>query len=410
MESLEWAIRHHPSNLSVHQVCGYLGRGALVATRSPYEDAAQNVKRDFLVRVIPLTYRREWDDPTYRPPAGIINPSGAWSYNQQLMYLAIGCCGLNGLGTQDYDLLLKLLNGEIREKVEPDDTYLMPLLWGRRSDVGMQRTSGDEFLGFLRRLEGSPRRLNQIIAKVAMLSWQVDHGRRVDADVLRQIEMLLRLRALVLERIPWRHQGVTDELDRLRSLGFGDAATRPDVAAHVSEFPDLIEQGPFRLEKLSCRWKRLNASVASRPEARKLLGLYTVVNCNSSLDVMWNGQSVNLMCEGGFLEEIADIAQVGNINLKIDTQRRRTQYTDVKWDGRRHLDHDGGDGVWAADLNGKVLASIGAEQGLPPMERGAFAANRGGAGHCRRKHRRAGSGICRYHRGKGTNIPFPPSS
>lgn len=363
MESMEWEIHHHPNDHIFVRASTYLNSGLHMARGSSSANAAQDLKREFLLRVFPLTFQREWDDPAYRPPRNVINPFGPWSYNDDLVNLALIGANLE-LGKRDYDLLLTLLNGEIREKIEPS-ARLTSLLWGQDPVHRLLRGRGEAFPAFLRRLATSPRRVNQILARVAMASWNVDHGRPVDADMLNQVESLrAEYATLVLVPIPSKHLTVIDELNRLHDLGPGMAATRPAV---VAALPDLIEQGALRLEKLQLR------RISTGHPGVVLHGSFKVVNGDASFDILWNVLSVNLMRDPDFLEEIAAAStRIGDVDLKFAKNDFNRRFTDVKWDGERIWIATAQQNVWALDAQGKVVAQVGPEQGMPPTTQGVL--------------------------------------
>src|SRR5262249_37947381 len=72
------------------------------------------------------------------------------------------------------------------------------------------------------------------------------------------------------------------------------------------------------------------------------------------LDVFWNNGAVAFMKEKGLLEEIV-----------VDP---RPVVDDVKWDGVCVWIATRKEGLWVVSRAGKVLARIGAKEGLPPCE------------------------------------------
>jgi hypothetical protein len=350
--SLEWEIRHQGSAVLPARVSAALYAGLTLARGSAFAVEAQRIKRDFLLRVFPLI----WDLQSDNSP-----PRADWVGIDQLMRLAVyGPAG--PLDSEDFDVLLALLNRVVPKDAEPSK-WVTELLWGQNLIAAGHRKS-DAFLRFLGDLENSNRPVNRIIARVARLSWQVEHGQSADAAMVEQIAQLrATYEALKLAPIPVAHGGVVQQLNRLRSSATAGAATRPGMAGNIRNKPKAkdanppaIETGALRIEKLHLQQKQMTGEIIDAGAPGGIIGLDSYLPCGDSLAVAWDAQCISFVHKPGLLE------------IKWNTPGVRT-FADVQWDGTHVWIATFNGGLWIVDSAGNIIEKIGPAQGLQPCDR-----------------------------------------
>lgn len=330
-------------------------------------------KRSFLRRAYPLLLQLE---PGPAPPAQVFAPYGAW---QGLLYGAAvrrQCVRVdyvaNRGGThpagqdmtkEDLDFLLELAIQVVPDvDVWPDGTRPGGALLGFLRDWSFQpekagvKFSEAEYLAFLQRLKDSRKPLDRLSARYGLLWHQWRKAQPAERPTL----------ALMAEREQldkeWLALLTTESSKRSAAAGFQRLNQEIGIVAptpQVENRPALRQTHPA-YEPLDIKVKDLAGTTGPLPgktwpqAGRNPSG--RLVRCQDGLDVYWTGGAVLLHRTRGLFEEVL-------VDAEADFQ-------DVVWDGKHVWVASGRKGLWVLAPSGQVVARIGAEQELPPGDRG----------------------------------------
>lgn len=319
---------------------------------------AEALRLDFVRQVIPSIGKIPSSSPHKSTQLS------EWEQWRDLSMFAVRRYDLGQIAKADLDLL-----GDLIIHVIPDKTPLSSAMYSflrqRPEELAQAkqwpgRFTENDFLEFLERLKKSERKTAQLYGRYGWVYYHWLKPRGVGAlpgvEVLKEAEALLKVFPRDNDYV---YVGVRD----LRY--YIDKELNPQKYPAPKEQPAPVVKQPERTTgaltylPIDVKVKTLDDKIVpfkgrSWQNYHGWGSLNHMTPCEDGLDVFWNNGAVAFMKERGVLEEIV-----------VDP---KPIIEDVKWDGLRVWIATRNDGLWVLDRSGKIVARIGAKEGLPPCE------------------------------------------
>lgn len=318
---------------------------------------AEAIRLNFLREVFPVI----GEIPSSSPHAS--TQLSEWEQWRDLSMIAVRRFDLGQVTRANLDLLADLITKSMPDKT-PLSSAMYFFLQQRPDELGRAVPgifTEEDYLAFLERLKKSERKTAQMYGRYGWVyyHWLKPRARGVlpGADVLAEAEALHKV-------FPRDNNYVYVGMSDLRF--YLDKELNPHKYPAPKFEPQPVLKKPERSTgalsylPLGINVKTLAGETVPfkgrRWENYHGWGsLNHMTPCEDGLDVFWNNGAVAFMKEKGLLEEI-----VVDPKLIVD---------DVKWDGLRVWIATRKEGLWVVSPGGKILARIGAREGLPPCER-----------------------------------------
>jgi hypothetical protein len=271
--------------------------------------------------------------------------------------------------THDLDFLLRLLTEYVPDRCETPGGMVQFLenrgiMRNLRQRTDSAAKADDDWVAFLRRLAESKNRKASLYGRFGLLNRDFEkhlanvHLREPAESLLAGVESWLKDYAAIDSDEANRNRKLRENLynsvDQMRNQLVYELKQPAQVVVRPRSAPVRPGQatGPARVKSPPAAAKLSFEEIELR--GFNSAGFDRVLAFGDNCDVLWRDDALAIVREKGAAVEI------------LPTQ---TRFYNACWDGRQIWVATSQQGIWVLSTDGRIVAKISAEQGLPPADR-----------------------------------------